>query len=192
MNFLKNQKGLSLIEMILAVTIFTFAFLMATTIFQSVVEGQRSAISAQSTQEAMSYAFEIMSKEIRYAQKVNSSECSILLVSNELYTTIDGGQLHFKNKNNECVIYYEDSGRLKITRCKKDNCAATTVDLEITPDEIEISNLNFIVYDNPSPSYLTGEQPKVTFSMDAQMAGGREIHKQPIKIQTTISSRYYE
>ena len=64
---IKNNLGVTLIELIVAVALFSVTILSAMQIFQMVVEGQRSAIAAQSVQESMRYAFEIMSKEIRMA-----------------------------------------------------------------------------------------------------------------------------
>lgn len=172
----------------MAVTVFSIVAIAATSIFQMAVEGQRNAIAAQNTQESMRYALEMMSKELRMAQKTVDAldRCAEFGLLNKIYVTdINNHELYFKNKDNYCVEYYLDNGRLKIYR--EDSLGLeNTVDDFITPDEIKISNLNFSIYDIGS-----GDHAKVTMSMDIE-AIGKAVNRQPFKIQMTVSSRYYE
>ena len=66
---INNNKGTTLVEMLIAVSIFSVAMIASTEIYKSVMEGQRSAIAAMDSQESMLYAFDVMSKEIRMAEK---------------------------------------------------------------------------------------------------------------------------
>ncbi len=174
----QNNLGVTLLEMMVAVAIFSVVMLSATKIFQMVIESQRSAIAAQNLQESMKYAFEVMAKEIRMAQKPIGNECGGNLADKVYLDLASGKTLKFKNINNECVKYYLDNNRLKIDRDADSGY--------ITPDEIEVSNLEFIVIDD-----VGNEQSMVTMKMDIK-AVGKGLHKQTMKIQTTISSRYYE
>ncbi|MCK4553738.1 prepilin-type N-terminal cleavage/methylation domain-containing protein [Candidatus Parcubacteria bacterium] len=184
---LKSNAGVTLLEMMVAVAIFSVVMLSATKIFQIVIESQRSAIAAQNLQESMRYAFEVMAKEIRMAQKITSgSDCTGLYnipSSNIIYYLPSSQELRFKNIYNECVKYYLNGTRLKIGRNPD---VGSAVEGYITPDEIEVSNLEFIVIDD-----VGNEQSMVTIKMDIE-AVGSQLHKQTMKIQTTISSRYYE
>jgi type II secretory pathway pseudopilin PulG len=179
----QNNFGTTLLEMLVAVALFSITILAATEIFQMVVEGQRSAVAAQNTQENMRYALEVMSKEIRMAQKSIGNECGPQL-SGKVYN-LQGSRLQFKNIYGECVEYQEQSLRLQIQRYLAGDPPGLTD--YITPDEIEVSNLEFIVIDDS----LGNRQSMVTLKMDVE-AVGKELHKSKIKIQTTISSRYYE
>ncbi len=176
----QNKSGVTLLEMMVAVTIFTVVMLSATKIFQMVIESQRSAIAAQNLQESMRYAFEVMAKEIRMAQKdVGEPDQCPNVGNGKVYKTNPAkNQLNFRNFNEECVKYYLDSDRLKINRDSDSGY--------ITPDEIKVSNLQFEVIDD-----VGNEQSMVTVKMDIE-ATGKEMHKQIMKIQTTISLRYYE
>lgn len=181
---LKNEKGVSLLELIVAMTIFTVLILAATQIFKMVVNGQRGSISAQNTQENMRYAMEKMSKEIRMA-RISNSECYGLAINKifNIFNTADGNtELYFKNKNGDCVIYYLENNRLKIA-------AGATADF-ITPVKISVSGLKFFVADDLINAFHS-QQPYVTMVMDIK-AIGPALHKQEMKIQTTVSSRYYE
>ena len=60
----------------------------------------------------------------------------------------------------------------------------------VTPVKIEVSNLKFNVVDDAIGAFHS-TQPYVTMSMDVE-AIGLAIHKQKMKIQMTVSSRYYE
>lgn len=176
---LKNNSGVTLLELTVAVAIFSVVVLSATQIFKMVVDDQRSAIAAQHTQESMRYALEVMGKEMRMAQKSVGNECGPQL-NGKVYN-IQGG-LRFKNINSQCVRYFleNDAGisRLKIKRDEDSGY--------ITPDEIEVSDLEFDVIDN-----VGTYQSSVTLKMTVQ-AAGKELHKSEMKIQTSISSRYYE
>ncbi len=179
---IKNNFGVILLEMLVAVTLFSVTILSATEIFKMVVEGQRSAIAAQNTQENMRYAFEVIAKEIRMAQKSIGNECGPQL-SGKVYN-LQGNRLQFKNIYEECVEYQEQNLRFQIQRYLAGNPPGL-IDY-ITPDEIEVSNLEFIVTDN-----VGFNQSSVVLKMDVE-AVGKELHKSKMKIQTTISSRYYE
>lgn len=174
---------MSLIELIAAVTIFTVLILLATEIFKMVVDGQRSAISAQNVEESVRYALEKINKEIRTAQ-VSNQECGASAVY-KIFNTASGGQsLYFKNKDGQCLTYYLENGRFKVM------AGAGPGSDFVTPAKVEVSNLKFYPVDD-----LIGAnhnvQPYVTMVMDVK-ATGLAAHEQKIKIQTTSSSRYYE
>jgi prepilin-type N-terminal cleavage/methylation domain-containing protein len=199
-----DKKGFSLIEMVVAVSLFALVNVVMTNIFQNVIEGQRSAVAAQNIQESMRYTLEVMSKEIRTAKKLASpTECDTTLGMvmassnsiNKVFNQTDGNSiLYFKNKNNECVVYYLLDGQLKVI-----HDAAPYGDLDeendyqvsSTPDEIIVSNLHFDVVDDNYNTFHS-VQPRVTIRMDVENKTLKEIHKQKMSLQTTISSRHYE
>ena len=61
----------------------------------------------------------------------------------------------------------------------------------MSPDEVEIKDFSFFVVDDPADAFHS-KQARVTFNIEAEIRGGKEMHKQNIKMQTTVSSRYYE
>lgn len=175
-NNITNQNGVTLLEMVVAVAIFSVVVLSATSIFKMAIDGQRNAIAAQNMQESMRYAFEVISKEMRTAQKSSAGTC---IGSGKIFVTANNNDdLSFINKSGECVRYGLENNRLKIVRSDNSDF--------ITPDEVKISDLEFDVTDD-----VASKQSLVTIMMDIE-AVGQAMHKQPIKIQTTISSRYYE
>ncbi|OGF24917.1 hypothetical protein A2331_06135 [Candidatus Falkowbacteria bacterium RIFOXYB2_FULL_34_18] len=180
---IKNKKGFTLMELIVSMAIFSASILMATGVFKSAIEGQRSAIAAQNTQESMRYAFEVMSKEIRGAIGTDGgSNCPAPGQPNRTFNVIGGG-LNFENSSNECVLYnINGNNELEITR---------GIDsLPITPDEVKVSNLQFDVIDDAPGAHTV--QPRVTIKMEAEIDTPREMYRQKIILQTTISSRSYD
>ena len=188
-NIRQNKKGVTLLEIIVSVAIFSVVMLSATEIFRMVIEGQRNAIASQNVQESMRYAFETMAKEIRTAVASNH-DCESLFnppagATNKVFNTTtnsEGDILYFKNKDGDCVAYYLEDETLKVIR--ESNIASTT------PGKIKITNLDFKVTDDLIGAFHS-LQPLVTMKMDIE-AAGKEMHKQTMKMQTTISSRYYE
>ena len=188
-NIRQNKKGVTLLEITVAVAIFSVVMLSATEIFRMVIEGQRNAIASQNVQESMRYAFETMAKEIRTAVASNH-DCESLFnppagATNKVFNTTtnsEGDILYFKNKDGDCVAYYLEDETLKVIR--ESNIASTT------PGKIKITNLDFKVTDDLIGAFHS-LQPLVTMKMDIE-AAGKEMHKQTMKMQTTISSRYYE
>lgn len=178
---IKAERGVSLIELVVSITLFSVLILSATQIFKMVIDGQRSSISAQNVQENMRYAMEKMSKEIRMAQ-ISNKTCDSAAI-NKVFNTADAGrELYFKNKNGECITYYLENNRLKIM--------VGAVTGFITPAKVEVSNLKFYIDDDLIAAFHS-KQPYVTMAMDVK-AIGQAIHEQRMKIQMTVSSRYYE
>jgi len=168
----KNNQGFSLLEIIVAISLFSVIMLSAVSIFGISLNAQRNAVSAQNVQESLRYSLEAMSKEIRMAEK-NDGSCSGL-ASGEVYSA-SGVELFFKNQSGECVRYYLDSSRLMISRAG--NSAV------ITPNDVTVNSLNF--------SVANDKQPRVTISINAQLKINSKAVK-TIRLQTTVSSRNYK
>jgi len=185
----QNKRGVTLLEITVSVAIFSVVILSATQIFRMVIEGQRNAIASQNIQESMRYAFEAMAKEIRTAI-ISNHDCESLfdppaVAANKIYNVTANGEgdiLYFKNKDDVCVAYYLEEEALKVLR--EPDIALTT------PSKIKVTALNFKVADDLIGAFHS-RQPLATMKMDIE-AVGKDIHKQTMKIQTTIASRYYE
>ena len=178
-----SQGGYALIEMIIAVGLFAVTIVAAAGIFQSVIDGQRSAKAAQNIQESTRYALEVMSKEIRNAQKSDATHCESTVGDGNLYNTGGGNTiLYFRNKHDQCVTYYLSGNRIFITRDAEN--------LPITPAGVFISQLKFIVRQD-LPSQPPTIQPTVTMLISGYVEG-KAMHKEEIKLQSTISSRFYQ
>ncbi len=202
-----NQKGFSLLEIMVAIAIFVIAILAAMNIFKNAIDTQRNAVAAQNTQESMRYVFEVISKELRLAKESNT-ECDSIVTflgfsggpaSSKLYhsaLTADGNNvLYFKNKDDECVAYYIESDTNGISRLKvfRDDISdgLDNTSFYITPDEINVNSFDFNIIDNPIGAINT-LQPRVTIRIGVEANSSQDIYRQTMNMQTTVSSRYYE
>jgi prepilin-type N-terminal cleavage/methylation domain-containing protein len=180
-----NKSGFSLIEMLLAISIFIIIILSATRIFQLVIQGQRQAIATYHVQENLKYFFEVMSKEVRMATMDTNQECYPFDVSSKLYVS-QNNHLFFKNFDGQCVEYFieNDNGinRFKIKRNGKS--------AYITTSSININSLKFYIKQSTVGEMQT-KQPSITVNIKAE-AIAAEIDKSEMTLQTTITSRYYE
>lgn len=74
-----KNKGLTLIELIVALTIFIIVVVAAISIFLSGVAGQRRILALQNVQDNARYALESMAKEIRMSSINNAEGASLSL-----------------------------------------------------------------------------------------------------------------
>jgi len=177
--------GFTLVEAMVSVAIFAILMVSATDIFLSIVRSQRNTLSSKNAQEAVNYALEIMSKELRMA-KVDDGYCEaaqkVYAVFDENGQPVDKGPtIKFRNYEDKCVVYGLDNagGRLKVTR---DGSWAY-----MTPANITISDLSFYVQN----SDIQNEQPLVTVRFILSYFNS-ETGQQTMQVQTSISSRSYE
>lgn len=181
-NIFKNKKGITLLELVVAVGIFSLTIVSATQIFKAVIDGQRSAIASQNIQESVRYALERMSKEIRMAKRDKAGYCSGL--PNRTYRSIMGQNLHFLNYRNECIYYYAQDDRLFV---RWDPPGPELEIMPLTPASIKVNNLRFDVIDPMTGTF----QPRVTIIIELENNTDIEKHENPIFMQTTVSLRRY-
>lgn len=172
----KNQKGTTLMELVVALVLFATAMLSATQIFNMVMKVQRTALISQNIQSDMRYLTEVITKEMRMAEVDKSGFC---ITKDKVYET-DGESLEFVNSNNKCVKYEVVDGNFKITRGVGDTKVVTSQDTII-------KDINFEQYGE-----VPASQPQLTINMDIKLAGGGGTKEKEINFQTTISTRHYE
>lgn len=186
---MKNNKGTTLLELMVSVAIFSSIMLVVTGVFANVNTAQREVIASQNIQESVRFFVEMASKEIRMAQGNKDGtaiDCPVgyFVTDNKTFNTnATSSMLFFRNKDDECVSYFESGGRININR--------DGVILPITPGNIVVSNLQFVI-DDDSATVIRTKQTKVTIFFDVESKIDIEMHKNKTKMQTTISSRRYE
>jgi len=180
-NKIKNQRGVTLLEIVVAISLFAFLVITITEIFQSIMKSQKNIIANQSLDENMMYIFEVMSREIRMAQRDYEDPLDACIASSSgriYYAT--SSILYFRNQYGECVRYFANNKRLYIYR--EDSATSTP----ITPNNIKIENLKFFNFGN----LIENSQEMVHINMDAYIDNNRLESAKTI-IQMSITSRYY-
>jgi prepilin-type N-terminal cleavage/methylation domain-containing protein len=190
-----DNTGFTLMEIIVATSIFAVFIVVIVNVFQNVVEDQRRTIAMQNIQENLRYVLEVMSKEIRQAKRSDSYCESIFSATfngnNRIFNTagIDDERIYFRNKQALCVSYSIVNGAL----ARSATSSSGIVDTLATPNELTISDLVFDVRDNDvnsAPGSLI--QPLVTWKFQTSFNKLGDRYAAPITIQTSVSSRFYE
>lgn len=83
----KCTKGLTLIELLVAMAIFVVVLTVVFGLFSSAIKGQRRVIAMQNIQENARFMLEFMAKEIRMS-KINSSTSTSLNITRSDGTTV--------------------------------------------------------------------------------------------------------
>ncbi len=179
-----GNKGLTLIEMLVVVTLLSLTMTAVTGIFRSVIRGQARALTSEELLNQTSYAIEYMGRALRMAKKDTAGTC-IGVNLNYLKTHEDNG-IKFLSYEDRCQEFYLATTTTS-RKLKEVIDGGSAVDL--TSDEIEVVNFN--IGSDDSWDEDDNLQPRITIFLD--MKGKRELLKegeQPeIKIQITISQR---
>jgi len=164
---MNGDRSFTIIEMLVAVAIFTLVMGMATGIFVSALRVQRQSLASQQLLDQTSYLMEYMSRAIRMAKKDMSGVCTGTLKSNYGFA---GQCLKFVNYKDGCQQFCLDGERLK----DQDGNYLTSPSLKVKDFNVNLSG----------ETQTDDFQPKVTVFLNIE---GKERSK--IKIQTTISQR---
>jgi Tfp pilus assembly protein PilV len=176
----KQQAGVTLLELVVAISLFTMLILSVTQIFNLTLRVGANVVASQKVQKEMRYIFEVISKEVRMAKVDKDGTC---ITQDWLYQIFDGGslsdrgqELKFLNKDDECVVYSFVDDSFSIDR--------DGVSEELTSDEIVVEDLEFRRF-----GYTPVEQPIILLRMTVY---NKSDPNKKMKLQTTIASRDYE
>lgn len=183
MNILKSKSGYSLIEVLVSTALFAVIITGAMNIFQLVIKSQRSAIATQNVEESLKYFLEVTGKEIRMAKR-NNGLCALptahIYKTGFISTAFDS--VTFRNYHDVCVTYsivYDSVNKVNRFSITRDSVTDF-----ITPAKINVDELHFVINS-------AATQPTLTMELVSH-ASGQDINKSTMRIQTTLSSRYYK
>ncbi len=169
----QTQKGFTLIETLVTMTLFMTALIIMGSAFVGVVTIQRKAFNVQQVEENGSFIVETMAKEMRVSQinAPNGFNCP----------TVSGtiNQLCITHPINGQVKYYFNSaGDGNLHR------VANGVDTILNSNKIRCIGFTFTV---SGSALADGLQPRVT--MTATIQSINTLQQATINIQTTVSQR---
>ena len=164
-----NNRGFTIIEMIVAVAVFTLLVSASSSIFLSSIKAQRQSLATQEVLDQTSYLMEYMSRALRMAKKDLTGVCT---GTAKLNYAFEDQCIKFMNYQDECQQFCLDGTRLK----NEDGYYLTSGNLNVSSFEV-----NLLGVDQPPTDTL---QPRLTIFL---MIQGKE--QSMLKIQTTISQR---
>jgi prepilin-type N-terminal cleavage/methylation domain-containing protein len=169
-----NNQGYTLVEILVAITIFAILIAGPTGLFVSSLRSQTRSLALRETIDNTSYMVEYISRALRMARKDLVGDCINPGANYEI--TYSGHGIRFKNYKGECQEFYLDGGQLKEN---KDGNV-----LPLTSDNLEISIAKFQGFGQYQGDNF---QPRITMLFEIAKKGVLDFPE--TRIQTTISQR---
>ncbi len=160
---IQKSQGFTIIEMLVSTTIFLIVLTITTSLFLVNVRTQRYLLASVNASENISYAIEVMGREIRTGKNFS----------------LNNNSLSFLNTKNETVKY-----SLINDRVKREVGGQSEF---LTSEDIEVMDLNFIVSGNSASDSL---QTRVTILLKVKTKAGNQ--SLITNLETTLSSRQLE
>jgi prepilin-type N-terminal cleavage/methylation domain-containing protein len=190
------KKGVSLIEMLVAVAVFAITVGAISGIFISAVRTQRRILATQELLDQTSYVLEYMSRALRMAKRNSTATADCPHITTDCLSSADlnyetsGDQdLRFLNYNCICQRFFLDGTRLKEHKdwTLVGGVPSGGTENYLTSDKLKINLLKFNL-SGQSKSESPNLQPRVTIFLEVE---GREAagSRPKIQIQTSISQR---
>lgn len=176
-NLTMKNNGLTLIEMLVAVTVFAIIVGAISGLFISGVRAQRRVLATQEILDQTSYVMEYIGRALRMAKKDLTGDCISAELNYEKTGSGDGG-IRFKNYKDTCQEFY-----LKGTQLMEEKNGNL---LPLTSDNLRVVYFNI---DLSGQSQADDLQPRVTIYLEIESE--RQVPGSPpeIRIQTSISQR---
>ena len=173
------NKSYTLIEVLVAVSIFTMIIAAPTGFLVGSLKGQQKALASQKLLDNTSYTLEYISRALRMAKKELSAPACLSQNGLNYEITRGGDGLKFINYKEECQEFFLEGTRLKESKDGIENY--------LTSEDLEITSLKFKL---SGESQADTDQPRITLFLEIKGGKGQKPELQPlIKIQTTISQR---
>lgn len=168
----KKQKtnGFTLVELLVAFTIFSIIGAIASESLVSTLRVQRRVLAEQELSDQTSYLVEYMSRAIRMAKKDLTGVC--IPIKTNYQKTAAG--IKFLNYNNVCQEFFLENQQVKESKTGSNSIPLTSGNLKVNSFNIELSG----------ETQTDTSQPRITLSLEIS---GKEQAK--INIQTAISQR---
>lgn len=195
----EHEGGFTLMEMLVALSLFSIVLASATEIYLLAGTTQRKAFTMERVQSDARYSMEVMTREIRgdaidydyYAGRA----APLGLPDTELALVApDNSHIRFEKSGPGTEEACADAASRP--------CLLVVVDgsepVAITPKGVGLTNLKFYVapidnpfYFDPTSGYVSNVQPHVTVVMSLASVGGKAAEQASINLQTTATSRAY-
>jgi len=159
--FIKNQKGVTLMELIVSLALFSIVVIVVLSLFSMGISSQRKVLALQKVQENARFILEFMAKEIRMGVVSTATSSSLTIIR-------PGGE----------VIDYAFTGQ-NIQRTSDTSSGPIN-----SADVIVIGSFYVNGLGNTD-----GLEPKVTIAVSVQGQGTKAEEQARIDLQTTLSQR---
>jgi prepilin-type N-terminal cleavage/methylation domain-containing protein len=187
----KNQFnfGFTLIEMLVAITLFAIIIAAISGIFISTIRSQQKILATQQILDQTSYVLEYMSRALRMAKKDLTGDC-IGTAGNNYIVLLDENDnpsiIRFLNYKGLCQQFQLEDNQIKERKSTDSTQNNLGGPIELTSPNLYVNFLQFSLSGEAQPpdDFL---QPRVTISLEIRKP--LVAFSPYIKIQTSISQR---
>jgi type II secretory pathway component PulJ len=178
-----QEKGYTLIEVLVASTLFFVVIAGPTGLFISSMRSQARTLALRETVDNTSHVMEYMSRFLRMARKDIDGTC---ITSGKNYENLGGdlSKVRFLNYDGFCQEFSLTNDRLEVKKSIDGNSSNLGTGNYLTSDDLIISFLNFKLSGEGQEDDL---QPRLTIVFEISKKGQPETSR--TRIQTTISQR---
>jgi prepilin-type N-terminal cleavage/methylation domain-containing protein len=179
-NLNKNQLGTTLVEVLVAITVFSIIVSVATNIFILSSQASRKIIYDQNTQGSLAFIFDNITQELK-----NSKLESQFLTNLSQSQRCDYQSARSCSYSNQTLVLTDKNGN-RVAFFPSQNSVYKQINSQtpqkISSDKLNVTYLNFNIIQGVSYT------PTVTVSMEAL---SKDKNSSPINLQTTITLRDY-
>jgi len=186
--FTARYTGFTLLEMIVAVGVFSFVAVISTGSLLMLTSAQRKAVALQEIQDNLRFTMDSMARDIQigiryYCQIFPSEELDVSGTSRNCAIDEGGGKmLTFKNQDSNWITYRLGNGAIE--KLSRNNLDDPQIFFPITSSDVKITDLLFYV-DGALSDDKT--EPRITIIIDSTTSAERE--RADFHLQTTVSQR---
>lgn len=183
------SKGFTLIEILVALTIFVTIFFVTSGYLIAAISGQRQYLRVQPLVNEGSFFAEYLSRALRPAQRETADPPACLSQTGLYYESASPEVVRFIDRDEKCrEISYDSAAKRVFEKISTDNTKDFFGPLQaLTSSSLAVENLQFQVSNPPSQTGIP--HPRVTFTVELESIGGAAA--QAIRLQTTISQREF-
>jgi prepilin-type N-terminal cleavage/methylation domain-containing protein len=207
---INNHKGFTLVEMLIAISIFAVVATLASSLFSTFANNQKRTKVSQELLNNAQYVLEIISREVKNNEIIAfgssldiASRCKGLQILHSEYTQC----LLFVRENGETAAFLYSGSQLSYaqldcteeangvyTDCDIANGQQPAIMLSADYNNVDVSNLEFFLSPDINPYFddSVNQQPRVTIKMAVKYSSTKIVEQVTHYLQTTVSSRVYK
>jgi prepilin-type N-terminal cleavage/methylation domain-containing protein len=195
---LKFTTGFTLVEMMVAIAVFSIVMVTAMSALLNVIDANSKAKSIKTAINNIHFALENISRDMRMGTEYGCLDDSVGVIicdsgnghSGIVYkssaSNVDGHYIYYKWEENS-----NGTNKGQIKKCVSNNSSACDNDwFAVTSLEVDIQKLRFYVL-NDDPNTTEKEQPRMVITLQGE-AGSKAKLKTTFNLQTSVSQRIRE